>query len=219
LQIRRLPPSELFAAAADAVAEAAARNREVVLGLPTDEDSLELYRELARRKARGEVDLSKAWAFVLDEVLSPPAEAGKAWMALEPLCADMGLTRSRCEMPDRAPGDPDIESQRFGAAILGAGGFDLVVATLGREGRVGRIEAGAAPTAHVVRTEGSSDSESRCSITVGMAALKKARSVRLLALDAAGQGSAEVLAAGPVPPVWPVAALHDHPDLEVLAKS
>ena len=67
VDIRVLERSEVGRAVARRVADALRRTPDLVLGLPTGRTPLDVYAELRRLHAAGEVDFSRATAFLIDE--------------------------------------------------------------------------------------------------------------------------------------------------------
>jgi glucosamine-6-phosphate deaminase len=220
---------ELVARAAGFVSRAVARRDDLVLGLPTGRTMVPVYSELARRVARGQLDLSRATAFNLDEVLLPPGHPAsfRAFMERHAWTA-CGFARSKCHIPDasRAAADPAAECERYEKAIVAAGGFDVAILGLGVDGHVAyNLPGPPVETTHAVDLpEIVADSlgipdERRPlrAITVGIGTLKAARQILLLATTAEKSRALGALRQGPLDERWPCSMLRGHPALTVLA--
>ncbi len=122
---------------------------------------------------------------------------------------------------------PQAACTKFDAAVTAAGGLDLVVLGLGRNGHIGMNEPGSAPAAptRVVELAPSTraaaigygvDPPPTHGVTLGMVAILAAREIFLLATGAA---KAEILSRtldGPETPEVPASLLRGHPGLRVI---
>lgn len=218
-------------AAADHVAALLAEKPGAVVALPTGETPLGLYRSLAARQAGGSIDLQAARFFNLDEFegkgVSDPDSYAAFLMAhaFGPMAiAPERLRLLRGDAPDAA-----AECRAYDAAIAAAGGLDLAILGLGRNGHVAFNEPGDDWTleTHRVRlTESTRAAQGglyarpedvpEYGLTMGVATVLKARRLLLLVC---GQGKDEALQAlmsGQPDPARSVTALVSHPDLTVL---
>jgi glucosamine-6-phosphate deaminase len=215
---------------ADRVAAVVARQPSVVIGLPTGRTPRPVYAELARRQRAGEIDLSRARFYQLDEYVG--TSGGGAFRAelLTYLFAPAGLPPLRLSSPDGRAVDVDAEACRYDARLRSAGGFGLVLLGIGVNGHVAFNEPGDPNTEHTrvatlageTRTRNAALSGNDVTrvperaITVGLAALRAAGQIIVVASDI---DKATVLARsfGPRPdPMLPAAALAAHPDLTLL---
>lgn len=218
-------PDAAARAAADRLARAVAEDPEIVLGLPTGRTMVPFYAELARRHQRGELDLSRARAFNLDELILPPGHAASFhsfmdWHAWEKI----GLPRERCEIPDPTA-EPEAECARYDRAIEEAGGLDLVFLGLGADGHVAynlpgevhrRTHVVEVPAA-VADTLGLPESQRPLrAITVGFDPLWNASHLVLLATTEEKAEAVDALLDGPEDPQWPCTRLRRHPRFDVL---
>lgn len=216
---------EVAAAAADRLAAAVGSRPEVVLGLPTGRTAVPLYAELARRHGDGAIDLTRARGFNLDELLLPPHHPASFHAYMERHAWGVtGLDRTRCEIPD-AGADPQQECRRYERALQEAGGFDLALLGLGRDGHVAyNLPGPPVEATHVVelpeeladRLEIPTEQRPLRAITVGLGALRSARRLVMMATGAAKRAAVRALLDGPEDPRWPCTLLRDHPALEVL---
>ena len=214
--------------AAGLVADAIGRKRDAVLGLPTGSTPLDMYEELARRATASEIDLSRATAFAIDELQGVPRE--------HPATNASYLARALAAIPlralrvmDSAASDPEAECARFAALVDSAGGLDLAVLGIGRNGHLAFNEPGStfdSRTRHVrledstrepyVRYFGSLDATPAFGLTIGMAELLTARELLLLVT---GAGKAAIVARsleGVISEDVPASALQRHANATVL---
>lgn len=203
----------------------------VVLGVATGSSPLGAYAELARRVAAGELDLSRASAFALDEYVGLAHEHPESYTdtirrtVTEPL----GLDPARVRVPNGAAADLDAEGRDFEAAIAAAGGVDVQLLGIGTNGHIGFNEPGSALTSrtHVVRlTERTRRDNSRFfdsidevphhAITQGLGTILDSRAALLIAT---GEGKADAVAGvleGPLTAMCPGSVLQLHPNATVI---
>lgn len=218
-------------AAADLVAALLARKRDAVIALPTGETPLGLYRVLAARQAQGVVDCHSARFFNLDEfegkgLADPGSYAG---FLMANAFGPMGILPDQLRLLQGDAPDAEAECRTYDAEIAAAGGLDLAILGLGRNGHVAFNEPGddwSLETHRVRLTESTRAAQSGLyaspddvpdyGLTMGVATVLKARKLLLLV---SGQGKEEALKAlfsGTVDPDRSVTALVGHPDLTVL---
>ena len=225
MRVRVCEAAEVARLGADVIAVASERRPDLVLGLPTGRTMVPLYAELARRRAAGEIDLSAARAFNLDELVLPPGHAAsfRAYMARH-AGERIGLAPERCDIP-RTDGDLDSECRRYDGAIAAAGGLDLAVLGLGADGHVAyNLPGPPRDGTHVVTLPGSLAAvlgvpevwRPLRAITLGIGSLLAARSLLVLATGRAKQSAVRALRDGPADPAWPCSLLRVHPDLELV---
>jgi glucosamine-6-phosphate deaminase len=214
-------------AAADRVAAAAVARPELVLALPTGRTPVPFYLELARRDEAGRLDLRRARAFNLDELVLPREDPRSfhAFMT-QHAWVHIGLRRDLCDIPDGSAPDLEAECRRYEQAIAAAGGIDLAVLGVGMDGHVAYNMPGPVTLAtHVVRLpDGLAASLGLPpaswplrALTMGLGTLRAARSVLVLATGESKASAVRALVHGPEDPEWPCSFLGRHPDLHVLA--
>lgn len=210
------------------LADRLAERPDLVVCLPTGSTPLPVYERLPKALAARGATAAAATVVLLDEYLGLPAG--------HPARCDEVLRRRVVEplAPARfVPFDVDREEPAAACAavddaIAAAGGLDLVVLGLGRNGHVGMNEPGSTADSRtrVVELTASTRDAARGygvdpppthGVTLGLSAIMAARSVWLLAT---GSAKAAILAStlqGPVGPERPASVLRDHRDLLVLA--
>jgi glucosamine-6-phosphate deaminase len=193
------------------------------LGLPTGRTVVPVYAELA---ASGTPLPSGATAFAIDEYCWPErlySGTNAAFFAAHwPFAATVPVLT-----PDAAAADPVAEIARHCAAIAAAGGLDLVLLGIGRNGHVAFNEPGSTDASDcrvVALTEATRaqvaadwpDPPTR-GMTVGVRQLLAAKRLIVLASGAEKQAAvAAAFGADPQPATTPAALLRDHPRLTVI---
>jgi glucosamine-6-phosphate deaminase len=131
--------------AASVIADAVRDRPDAALLLATGNSPMATYAELARMRARGELDTSRLRPFQLDEYLGLGTDDARSlvgWMRrsfTEPL----GIADERVTWLDVA-GDAEQGCARYARAVREAGGYDLAVLGLGPNGHLGFNEPPAA---------------------------------------------------------------------------
>lgn len=213
-------------AAADFVSRASVLRPELSLALPTGRTPLALYAELRARHQRGELDLSRARAFNLDELVLPREDPRTFRAFMERHAWErIGLRREHCQLPDGAAPDLEAECRRYEDAIAAAGGLDLAILGVGVDGHVAYNMPGPVTLAtHVVRLadglaaalEVPPEDWPLRAITMGLGTIRAARAVLLLATGATKANAIAALRRGEDDPEWPCTFLAGHPALTVL---
>ena len=198
-----------------------------VLGLATGETPLGLYRELVRFFQEGDLDFSDVVTFNLDEYLGLPRHDphSYAWYMEEHLGRFVNVAPERRHIPDGTAADPGAECLRYERTLEAAGGVDLQILGLGRDGHIGfnepdvKFEKGT----HVVELAASTiqanarffpspDQVPTRALSMGIKTIMSAKRILLLA---SGKEKADAIAAavrGPVTPDLPASVLQLHPD-------
>jgi glucosamine-6-phosphate deaminase len=222
----------LARAGADLVGAAIATRPQAAVLVATGRTPMGMYRELAQRRQRGELDTTGLRVFQLDDYLGLPADDRRSlyrWMKsafLDPL----GIPESRVvRLPGDAP-DPPAACLAYELAVREAVGIDLSILGLGPNGHLGFNEPGSdpqAPTRVVELTEASVASNAtywggthlvpRRALTAGMTVLLAARQTVLVV---SGEHKRQVLrrvVEGPPTPDVPASYLRLAPRVTVLA--
>lgn len=178
----------LSEAAASVVAERVREKPEAVFLLPTGVTPLGMYRRLVGlMTGRGSLSPRRP-SFNLDEYLGLPPD--------HPASYHVYMEGNFYALVRRRRPGPEAECERYEAAIREAGGVDLCVLGIGRNGHIGFNEPGApfdsrtrvVRLAESTRRVNAADFEGNRAperaITVGMAAIFEAREVLLLASGA-----------------------------------
>jgi len=138
-------PEQVAALAVDAVAETLAANPAAAISLPTGSTPVLAYREILRRVAAGELDISQMNLFLLDEYLGQTEadEASLTHMFAEEFLIP-GNVREHLHVIPSADPDPDAAALRYEEELASHGGLDLAVLGLGPNGHIAFNEPGSA---------------------------------------------------------------------------
>ena len=224
---------EVAREAAQLIATRARAGLETVLGLATGSTPLAVYAEWIRMHRAGELDFASVRSFNLDEFLG--LERG------HPLSFRATMQRALFEhvnMRPEAIGIPDsmlaseavpAAAARYEEAIRDAGGIDLQLLGIGRNGHIGFNEPGSARDSRTREVElhaltradaaaafGSLEAVPRRAVTMGIATILEARRLRVMAFGAGKRAVlAQLFAPGPAAQL-PARWLFEHPDLDIL---
>ena len=214
-------------AAADLIAEAAREKPDIVIAWPTGQTPIPMYEELARRHAAGEVDLSRARAFNLDELALPPSDPRTFRSFMERHAWErIGLRRELCDIPNGTAPDLDAECRRYEDAIAAAGGLDLALLGVGVDGHIAYNMPGPIgmethvtllPDALAASLDVPAADRPLRAITMGIDTIRAARRIVVLATGAPKATAVVRLVRGPKDSQWPCSFLAGHPSVDLLA--
>jgi glucosamine-6-phosphate deaminase len=230
----------ILVADAGAVAETAARHVRAqlqrlpgsCLGLATGSTPLPLYRRLGELCAAGAVTFARARAFLLDEYAGLDRGHPQAYRGFisRNLAEVTDLPEAAIEGPDGAAADLAAECARYEAAIAAAGGMDLLVLGIGRNGHIGFNEPGSSLGSRTrlktlargtveanARFFASIESVPRHVVTMGIQTMMEARAVLLLATGGVKAEALRGAVEGPVTASCPASILQMHPRCVVVA--
>ena len=223
---------EVSREAARIVAGAVRSKPSVVLGLATGSTPLGLYRELAALHRAEALDFSQATSFNLDEYLglAPSHPQSFHHFMEQNFFSQVNLPRHRRHIPDGTiQGDYDAYCARYEQAIKSAGGIDLQILGIGRNGHIGfneptsslasrtRLKALSRETIEDNRQVFADEGEvPRCAITMGIGTILESRRVLLLAAGMSKAAAVAKAIEGPITSSVSASALQMHPDVTFL---
>lgn len=221
--------AQLSAAAAQMVAEQIRKKPEAVLGFATGATPIGLYRELVRMHREEGLSFARVTTFNLDEYygLGPNDPRSYRRFMQDHLFGHIDLDPVRIHLPDGLAPDVEAECERYERAIEEAGGIDLQILGIGRNGHIGFNEPGTSlgTTTQVVDlTDETVAVNSRLAqaelpqraISMGIKSIMRSRMIVLLA---SGPEKAQIVAEaleGPVTQDIPASILQLHPNLTVM---
>jgi len=209
------------------IAEAVRSNPDIVLGLATGGTPLGCYRELIRMHREEGLSFSRVTTFNLDEYVGLPPDHPQSYhyYMFHNLFDHVDVRRENVHIPDGMAEDLDEECRRYEEAIKEAGGIDLQLLGIGRNGHIGFNEPGSpfdSRTRVVKLSEQTRKDNARFfnsidevpthAITMGIGTIMEARRIILIA---SGEAKADAIAKavkGPKTVDVPASALQDHPD-------
>ena len=123
--------------AAELVAETVRENPSAVIALPTGETPKGMYAELGALHRAG-LDFSGVTIFNLDEYVGLEASSplSYAYFMARELYRGINVPESSRRIFDSMAADPEEECRRYDRAVEEAGGIDLAVVGIGRNGHI-----------------------------------------------------------------------------------
>ena len=204
-----------------------------VLGLPTGSTPVGIYRELIRLHREEGLDFSGVVTFNLDEYYGLERDRLQSyhrWM-FETFFDHVNIRPENIHIPDGSVPLEDVEDhcRRYEEAIERAGGIDLQLLGIGRNGHIGFNEPFSvrhsrtrlATLDPITRKDAASDFFSEenvptTALTMGIGTILDARKVILLALGEHKAGIIREAVEGPLADRVPASYLREHPDTSFL---
>lgn len=214
--------------AATFVASLVRAKPDCVLGLATGSTPLGLYGELIRMHREEGLDFSRVTTFNLDEYvgLGPAHPQSYHHFMQEHFFQHINLSPGKTHVPDGRALDFEAYCQQYEEKIAAAGGIDLQVLGIGRDGHIAFNEPGSSLGSRTrlktltgetlddnARFFGSKDKVPRLAITMGVGTILESRRCLLLALGTAKAGAVRSAIEGPVTAQVTASALQMHRDV------
>src|SRR5262245_13953947 len=202
------------------------RKRRSVLGLATGSTPIGVYAILCEMHARGELDFSQVTTFNLDEYvgLSPGHRCSYREFMREHLFSKVNVAPERIHFPDGLAADIPAHCADYEAAIAQAGGIDLQLLGIGRDGHIGFNEPSSSLASRTrIKTLtrqtlkdnaacfGGADQVPHHVITMGVGTIMDARQCLLLATGEAKADAVAGMVEGPIMADLPASILQLHP--------
>jgi len=202
-----------------------------VLGLPTGETPIGMYRELVNLFRMRDVDFSKVRTFNLDEYIGISGSHPCSYNSFmrTNLFDYVNILKENIHIPDGLAEFPDEECKRYEKLIKKSGGIDLLVLGIGHNGHIGFNEPRTSfdTETHVVnlalntieanaRFFDSLEDVPRKAITMGIKTIMEAKRILLLA---SGQSKSQIIYDAftkEVTPNLPASVLQRHKDVYVM---
>jgi glucosamine-6-phosphate deaminase len=205
---------------------------DAVLGLATGRTPLAMYKQLVDDCQHGRVSFAATRTFNLDEYVGLRADDPRSYRSYmnHELFDHVDIEKRNTHLPTCEPGmNPLSIGADYEAAIKAAGGIDLQVLGVGANGHIGFNEPTSSLSSRtrvktltqetlVSNSEYFDDPEQQpqLAITMGIATIKDAAAVLLLATGAGKAAAVQQLIEGPVSAMWPATALQCHERVVVL---
>lgn len=201
------------------------RQQRSVLGLATGSTPEKVYAELVRMHRDERLDFGGVSTFNLDEYVGlAPAHPGsyRYYMARH-LFDHVNLPPGATHFPDGMAGDLVAECRRYEESIRSAGGIDLQLLGIGRDGHIGFNEPTSSLssrtriktlTEQTIRDNsphfGPGEKVPFHVLTMGIGTIQEARAVLLLAFGASKADAVAQMVEGPLTALVPASALQLH---------
>ncbi len=222
-------PEMVSKACALLIAAQVTKKPDSVLGLATGSSPIGAYRQLAQWHREGALDFSEAVSYNLDEYIGLPEDNSCSYHCFmqDELFRFINLKASF--LPDGNARDMQAECRRYDEAIKQAGGVDLQLLGIGRNGHIGFNEPAeffSDGTQVVDLTEStiqanrrffeSEDQVPRKAVSMGIGTIMSARGIVLIAMGADKAEAIYGLVKGEVTPKLPASILRMHKNAVIL---
>ncbi|MBW4659319.1 MAG: glucosamine-6-phosphate deaminase [Drouetiella hepatica Uher 2000/2452] len=219
-------------AAADLIAERLYISPNIVLGLATGGTMESLYHHLVERHRRTGLSFRFATTFNLDEYIGlAPAHPASYRATMQRLLFDhTDIDPQRTHLPDGMSMNPDQEAVQYEAKIAEAGGIDLQLLGIGRNGHIAFNEPGTSFSSqtHVVTLDRSTQAANarfflegeavpERAITMGISPILASREILLVVTGAEKRTAFSEAFLGQVNPQCPASVLQLHPNVMIYA--
>lgn len=224
---------EISKIGAEIIASAIRKKPNLVLGLATGSTPVGMYKKLIRMHKEEGLDFSKLTTFNLDEYVGLPPEHDQSYYYFmrKNLFDHVNIDMSKVHVPSGLITGEDVEEycQWYEDEIKRAGGIDIQVLGLGRDGHIAFNEPGsslASRTRIVALTEETINDNSRFfekkedvprfAITMGVKTVMEAKHCLIMAVSENKADAVKALVEGPVCSQITASALQMHPKVTAL---
>ncbi len=219
-------PEQVANYGADRFADQLNNKPDSVLGLATGSTPIALYNALIARVQRGELSFAKARTFNLDEYLGLAGTHPQSYRYFmnEHLFQHLDIDLANTAVPDGATEEPLAACDEYEAAIQAAGGIDLQLLGIGRNGHIGFNEPSSSLASRTrvktltpdtvkanQRFFDDGEFQPHLSITMGIGTIMEARQILLLATGESKAAAVRATVEGPLAARCPASILQMHP--------
>ena len=213
------------------IAKEVRKNPTCVLGLATGRTPLRLYEELIRLHQEEDLDFSQVTTFNLDEYVGLPPDHDQSYRFFmnENLFKHINISLENTHVPNGMAEDLKAECKDYERRIAAAGGIDLQLLGIGRNGHIAFNE----PTGSLVTRTwikilskqtiddnselfGSLDKMPRHALSVGVGTILEAKRCLLLGFGPAKARAMAKMIEGPLTAMCPASALQMHSRVTVV---
>lgn len=202
-----------------------------VLGLATGSTPLATYERLVEYHQEGKVSFQRACTFNLDEYLGIGPEHPQSYRAFmnQRLFNHVDIKLANTHVPDGLAHVPRAACVAYEADIARAGGIDLQLLGLGRNGHIGFNEPTSSLSSRTrvktlteetirdnARFFSPDEFQPQLAITLGIGSIMQAKTVLLLATGSAKADAVAKMVEGPVSSFCPGSALQYHEHVTVV---
>ncbi|MHA7880574.1 MAG: glucosamine-6-phosphate deaminase [Saccharospirillum sp.] len=199
---------------------------EAVLGLATGSTPVALYQNLIQRYQAGDVSFAQASSFNLDEYLGLAGDHPQSYRHFmnARLFRHLDIQVHNTHVPDGSTDDPIATCEQYEAEIKRAGGIDLQLLGIGRNGHIGFNEPSSSLASRTrvktltpdtvaanQRFFKAGEVQPKLALTMGIGTIMEARRIVLLATGEAKSAAVREAVEGPVAARCPASILQMHP--------
>lgn len=222
---------ELSLRAAGKVATLVRKKPNAVIGFATGSTPIGLYKQLIRLHKEEGLDFSGITTFNLDEYigLAPDHPQSYNKFMWEELFAEINVRREAVNIPIGNVEDVDRFCVNYERSIVEAGGLDMQILGIGKNGHLAFNEPGSSLQSRTRRTAltrntiasnarffDSPNQVPRFAITMGVGSIMEARQLLMLASGADKAAAIQAALEGPVSIMMPASIMQMHPDVRVI---
>ncbi len=202
-----------------------------ILGLATGTTPIGTYQELIRQHKEEGLSFANATSFNLDEYVGlgeAHPQSYKRFMS-QNLFDHVDMRQDSIHVPNGLAENLEAECKRYDSAIAEAGGIDLQILGIGRNGHIGFNEPDLkfASETHVVKLEeqtrqdnsrffGSLEAVPTQAISVGMKTILQARRIVVMASGKEKAEAVQAMVSGEIQPSLPASILQLHADVTLI---
>lgn len=210
---------------ASAILTALKNKPDLVLGLATGSTPIGVYRRLREAHARGEADFQAVRTFNLDEYLDLPAEHHQSYRYFmrEHLFEGLNIPPQHIHFPPSEGSDLARRCAEYEEQIVAAGGIDIQLLGMGRNGHIGFNEPTSSLTSRTriktltertlsdnARFYAEGEPQPKLAATMGIGTIMDARVILMQVLGAKKAEAVRAVVEGPVSSFFPASALQMH---------
>lgn len=202
-----------------------------VLGLATGSTPVALYQELIARNKSNKLSFAQARSFNLDEywgLAEDHPQSYRHFMNIN-LFDHIDIDKANTQVPPGNAKDPRAACAQYERDIINAGGIDVQLLGIGRNGHIGFNEPSsslASRTRIKTLTKETTDDNSRffaagefqpqLSVTTGIGTILESKKIVLLATGASKAEAIKACVEGPITASCPASALQMHQDAVII---
>ncbi len=221
---------EIGSAAAEIIINKIKENNSAILGLATGSSPIPTYNELIKAFKNGEISFTDVKSFNLDEYCGIPASDRNSYYTFmhENLFNSIDIKEENVRVPDGNPEDVDTFCADYDASIKAAGGIDVQILGIGRNGHIGFNEPSdvfTKGTYKVQLTDSTIEANKRFfdkvedvpteAITMGVESILDAKEIILIANGADKAQAIHDMIKGDISPACPASILQKHNNVHI----
>lgn len=225
---------ELSKVTAELIADVVINKPDCVLGLATGSTPVGAYEVLADMHKAGKLDFSSVKSYNLDEYYPMKADNRQSYHYFmnENLFSKINIKPENTHVPDGDTEDPDAMCAAYEEDIRNAGGIDIQLLGIGRNGHIGFNEPGEwlYPDTHKTDlTEDTMDANARffspdevipnAAVTMGMGTILRAKKIVIAASGKSKKDAVAGILSGKITTQCPASLLNMHPDVVLVCDS